>query len=153
MPGTALLKTPVHPRRITVSVVREALRAVVAEHPGRADRRAVDGLPARYVDKDEPSCLVAKVLAKLGFSLGVLRALDQEHPVGELLQPGVKVAESRHPALRKIDPLARQLLQYIQDCQDRGDRWARIVDTALTPSAWTHRRWEQRRKPWLFPNR
>lgn len=139
-------------RRITVAAVRVALLAVAAEHPGRADRRVTDGLPARYVDRGRPNCLVALVLARLGFSTGVLRALDAEHPTGELVDAGVRVADSRHPALRKLDPLARQLLQHVQDGQDRGQPWARIVTSAFTPTRiWgpLGSRLDRRSKPWL----
>lgn len=127
--------------------VREALRAVVDEHPDRRDPRALDGLPARYIHRGRPNCLVAMVLTRLGYSDGVLRALDQEHPTGELVHAGVCVAESRHPALKKIDPVARQLLRFVQDAQDRGQRWDRIVADALTPSPW--KVWDRRAKPWL----
>ncbi len=150
MSTSAVLSRPAAPRRITVAAVSDVLRSIVAEHPGRCDRRATDGLPARYIDRGQPNCLVAMVLVRLGFSTGVLRALDQEHPVGDLCQPGVKVAESRHPALRKIDPLARQLLQHVQDLQDLGCRWDDIVSRALTPARWTMTRFDARRKPWLY---
>ncbi len=137
------------PRRVTVASVTQVLRATVAEYPGRADRRATDGLPARYIDRGGPNCLVALVLVRLGFSVGVLKALEQEHPGGELCQAGVKIAESRHPALRKIDPLARRLLQFVQDQQDAGRRWDVIVTDALTPTWWATRRGNEARKPWL----
>jgi len=153
MPATAtpVLKRPrpAPPRRITVAAVREALRAVADEEPDRVDRRAVDFLPARYIDGGRPNCFVALVLTRLGFSVGVLRALDEEHPTGELIHAGVRVAESRHPALKKLDPVARQLLQYVQDCQDRGERWGRIVNDALTPNKWFGQLWDRRHRPWL----
>ncbi len=150
MSTSAVLSRPTRARRVSVQAVTAALTAVVREHPKRADRRAVDGLPARYIDRGQPNCLVALVLLRLGFSVGVLRALDQEHPVGELCQAGVKVAESRHPALKKIDPLARALLQFVQDGQDRGERWESIVADALSPTWWATGRRNRDRKPWLF---
>lgn len=149
MSSSAVLKRPTSPRRITVPAVRAALQAVIDEHPRRADRRVEDGLSARYIDRGRPNCLVAMVLTKLGFSTGVLRALDQEHPTGELRAVGVKVDESRHPALRKIDPTARKLLQYVQDAQDCGKRWDRILSEAFSSRPWIARRWDQKRKPWL----
>jgi len=148
VPHSVELKRPRTPRRITVTAVTETLRVVVAEHPGRADRRATDGLPARYIDAGKPNCLVAMVLVRLGYSAGILKALDQEHPTGELTQPGVRVAESRHPALRKIDPVARRLLQYVQDAQDQGRRWDAILTDSCTPSRWFPAR-DRTRKPWL----
>lgn len=140
--------TAVARRRITVSTVRDAMRAVIDEYPRRTDRRAKDGLPARYIDRGQPNCLVALVLNRLGISVGVLKALDAEHPTGELVDAGVTIAESRHPALRRIDPVARQLLQHVQDLQDRGMRWDLIVNDAFTGSLFG-RRFDKTKKPWL----
>lgn len=142
---TTELKRPSRPRRISVASVREALRAVAAEHPGRACGCRPAGVTVRYVRRGAPNSLVALVLARLGFSTGVLTALDQEHPVGEVVERGVTVAESRHPALAKLDPLARQLLAYVQDRQDAGRPWDRIVAEALRPALFLR----ARRKPWL----
>lgn len=146
MSGSAVLKKRPAFRRITVGVVQEAMREVVQANPARADRRPVNGLRPRYVEKGEPTCLVAMILAKLGYSTGVLKALDQEHPVGELCAAGVRVQESRHPALRKIDPLARMLLQYVQDKQDSGYRWDQIMRAAFSTGPFGL---DRRRKPWL----
>lgn len=139
-------------RKITVDDVKTALETVALTDPDHIDRRAAEGLPARYIDRGKPDCLVARSLAKLGFSTGVLKALDQEHPVGEILHAGVRVEESRHPALRKIDPLALRLLQYVQDQQDNGQRWGRIVADAFSTSVW-RTPFDHRRKPWLFDDR
>jgi hypothetical protein len=136
-------------RRITVPAVRAALEDVVAEHPGRVDRRSVDELPNRYIDQGKPSCLVALVLVQLGFSHGVLKALDQEHPPGDVYQPGVRVADSRHPALKRCRREALLLLQYVQSRQDRGDEWGRIVTDAFKRNTWICRR-DEKRRPWLY---
>ncbi len=135
-------------RRIDVADVMTALETVVAEDPNHVDRRAKDGLPARYVDRGAPNCLVARVLAELGFSLGVLRSLDQEHPTGDLFHVGVRVQDSRHAALRKIDPLAMRLLAFVQTAQDRGEKWGAIARNAVTPDRWFPKR-DRERKPWL----
>lgn len=140
-----VLKRPAHPRRVSVSSVRDALRAVAADYPGRASRCRAAGLPARYVRRGAPDCLVALVLSRLGFSTGVLTALDEEHPVGALVESGVTIVESRHPALAKLDPLARQLLAYVQDRQDAGKPWDSIAAEALRPALFLR----SRRKPWL----
>lgn len=146
MSTTLLNKT--RSRRITVAAVREVLRDLATEFPGRADRRAADGLPARYIDRGQPCCLVALVLTRLGYSVGVLRALDAEHGTGNVIA-GVQIGESRHPALRKVDPLARRLLQHIQYMQDRGCAWDKIISEAFTPSRWFPRQ-DRERKPWLY---
>ncbi len=139
------LKRPSHPRRISVASVRDALRAVAADYPGRTCIGRVNGAPARYVRHGRPDSLVALVLARLGYSTGVLTALDAEHPVGSVCERGVTVDESRHPALAKLDPLARQLLAYVQTRQDAGRPWDRIVADALRPALFLR----YRRKPWL----
>lgn len=158
--SSTTLSRPTHTtrtaRRIHVADVRAALTEIAARHPDRRDPRVRDDLPPRYVHRGEPACLVALVLIRLGFSQGVLKALDQEHPTGALCEAGVRLAESRHPALRKIDPVARQLLQYVQDQQDRGQRWADIVRAAFTPVkpfTFAGLRWPTSTKPWLVESR
>lgn len=137
---------------ITVDDVEPVLKAIASADPDHVDRRAGEDLPARYVEHGKPSCLVARVLVKLGFSLGVLRQLDTEHPIGWLFDVGVPIAESRHPALKRIDPLAMQLLKHVQDQQDKGLRWGVIVVDALhVRKDWFFGdRRERERKPWLF---
>lgn len=136
------------PRRINVNDVRQVLEQIVAEDPARRDERVENGLPGRYVAGGKPNCLVAIVLTRLGFRDTILKALDEEYALGEI-SPRVRVTESRHPALRKIAPTALYLLQYVQDAQDRGEAWGRIVRDAFSrpylPFART-----RRRKPWLF---
>lgn len=132
--------------KITVEAVKTALEQVVAAEPGRVDKRVQNEQPPRYVANGKPFCLVAKVLARLGFSVGVLHALDREHPLGAL-NSGVQIAESRHPALKKIDDRAIQLLQYAQKKQDSGLPWGFILREAFTPpSRFSFR---ERHKPWL----
>lgn len=144
---SARLLTRPPARRITVPAVAEVLRELAAEDPDRVDRRTGDGLPPRYIDRGRPNCLVAVVLTRLGFSPGVLKALDAEHGTGNVIA-GVQVGESRHPALRKLDPYARRLLQYVQQQQDRGFRWGRIVNEAFARSHWPLRN-DLERKPWI----
>lgn len=138
-------------RRIGVEDVRTVLNQIANEFPSRRDRRAEDGLPARYIDRGQPNCLVAMVLTRLGFSMGVLKALDQEYPVGELFHPGVRVVESRHAALKKIAPSARALLQYVQDAQDAGQPWGKIIRDAFSTNPFLLPRIRRERKPWLYP--
>lgn len=133
--------------RITVTDVRAVLEEVAQAEPDHTDPRVEDDQPVRYLVAGQPSCLVARVLSKLGFSTGILRALDRERPTGEIIRVGVKVAESRHPALRKIDARAIALLQYVQTKQDQGRPWGRIVRDAFSPGPWYSLR--ERNKPWL----
>ncbi len=137
--------------RIGVDAVRAAMEEIGAAFPAYIDRRAADDLPARYVDRGHANCFVAKVLEKLGYSLGILKALDAEHPVGELCAAGVRVAESRHPALKKIDAQAKTLLQWVQDQQDAGRAWGRIVKDAFKPKAvWGFESRDRKKRPWLY---
>lgn len=135
--------------KITVEAVKEALVDIVSDAGHVADPRAENEQPARYLSGGQPNCLVAHVLKRLGFSIGILRALDREHAVGNISHSGVQVAHSRHPALKKIDDKALALLQYVQNKQDAGMRWGRIVADAFTPGPWYSRFSKERCKPWL----
>lgn len=135
-------------KKITVDDVKAVAEEIARADPDHVDPRAqAEGLVPHYLVNGKPACLVARVLTRLGFPTGVLKDLDRENPVGDIFNSGVKVTESRHPAMRKIDPVALTLLQYLQDQQDRGERWGRIVGDAFTVSRW--RVWERRNKPWL----
>lgn len=146
--SNALLNTRTK-RTITADTVTQVLAQIVEANPDHVDPRASDGLMPRYVHRGKPNCLVATVLDRLGFSLGVLRALDEEYPTGELRHAGVQVDKSRHPALRRIDPKARALLSYLQRQQDRGWAWGRIVRNALTPARFFNR-FDKAERPWLY---
>lgn len=148
--ATTLTERRVHHRRITVDVVRDVLREIAAEEPDRCDARTELESGPRYIHSGHPSCLVARVLYRLGFSAGVLRAMDREYPTGELVEPGARIAESRHPALRKIDPTAKQLLQWVQDKQDQGLAWGVVVRQAFDVSRLSIWAWDRRRRPWLY---
>ena len=140
------------PRRIDVADVRTVLEEIAAESPDHRDRRAEDGLPARYMDdQGRPACFVARVLIRLGFAPTILKALDSEYALGEI-SPRVRIQESSHPALKKISGDARRLLQYIQDRQDAGLRWGRIVKDAFRIDKLSLPRRVRARKPWLFPD-
>lgn len=142
-------QTAVRTRKITVEQVRTALERIAATYPNRRDRRA-GVLPARYIDRGRPNCLAALALQRLGFSMGVLRALDREHPTGDIVHAGVRVNESRHPALRRVDQRALALLDYIQRRQDNGHTWGEVISEALTPTRLLPDRFARRRKPWLY---
>ncbi len=138
-------------KRITVAAVRTALEDIARLNPGRVDRRSDDETPARYVEWDRPACLVARVLERLGYGIGILKALDAEHAVGELCLPGVRVADSRHPAISRLDDNAKALLQWVQDRQDEGRMWGRIVaDAFKARTVFTLARWDRERRPWLY---
>jgi hypothetical protein len=137
------------PSRITVALLREALEEIVAEQPEWVDERPALELPPRYVTHGQPACLVARVLTRMGYSIGILRALDLEFRQGEIATAGVRIVESRHPALRRLEPQARLLLEFVQRGQDRGFTWGHIIQSAFTPSRFG-RRFDMRRRPWLY---
>ncbi len=135
--------------KVSVAEVRAVLEEIAALVPERRDRRA-GALPPRYVDQGQPNCLVALVLTRFGITLGVLRQLDREHPVGDIVHAGVRVAESRHPALKRFAPAAIDLLDHVQRQQDYGVAWGRIVGVCFTRTRFAPDWYERRRKPWLF---
>lgn len=140
--------TTTRTRRISVADVRGAMAVVAAEDPDHSDRRAEDDLSPRYIVHGQPSCLVARVLEQLGFSRGVLRDLDRCREVGDWRKSnggGARIGVSWHPALKKIDPAARQLLEWVQSRQDRGQCWGFIADQAFKKPRWGRRE----RKPWV----
>lgn len=116
-------------RRITVDDVAAALDAVARERGRRTDDRVERKLAPRYVEHGQPCCLVAVVLHRLGFTIGQLKQFDAESGPGG---GGIILSQSRHPLLKRIEPLARQLLVYVQRRQDMGgEDWPQIVDRAL----------------------
>lgn len=132
-------------RRIGLADIADALRAVCAEQPDRIDRRVRAGLPPRYVEDRQPACLVAAVLSRLGYSVGQLKALDNEFACGAVAEPGVRISESRHPMLRRLPAAGIALLDYVQRVQDRGSPWGKVLDDALSRPRWSCRH----PKPWL----
>lgn len=139
------------PKRVTVPIVRAALEEVAWRYPFRVDIRALAEVPARYVDHGTPACLVAHILERLGYSVGILSALDAEHPVGDFFHTGVRIEEARHPALRRIDDNARALLAWVQAQQDRGRRWGAIVrDAFRAKRLWVRARRDREQRPWLY---
>ena len=123
--------------RITLDAVIDTLRALAEELPDKVDPRVGRGLPPRYVEHGEPVCLVAVLLHRLGYSVGHLKQLNREGPqAAQASTGGVVLGRSRNPLLRRIDPVARDLLDAVQAKQDRGGwyTWRRAVDETLTPS-------------------
>lgn len=128
---------------ITVNQVRVELDRLAVEHPDRADPRPAGGQPPRYVVNGQPACLVAHVLHRLGMSVGALRALD--HETGRR-GAGVRINESRHPALRGADPRALALLAYVQFVQDGGYSWGTAAQDAFAAK----HRYGRFPRPWMY---
>lgn len=103
----------------------------------------------RYLRDGEPNGLVACLLIELGYPLDLLKDLDVEYELGEVLHPGVKIGRSRNPALTRIDRPALKLLAYLQDAQKIGWSWSDIAAYAFRPR-WMIARLDKRRRPWLY---
>lgn len=103
----------------------------------------------RYARHGAPTGLTAHVLSELGYPLQVLKELDLEYEIGEVLHTGVKIARSRNAALVRIDRRGVALLGYLQNHQKVGWSWARIAEQAFR-SSWMIRRLDARRRPWLY---
>lgn len=99
--------------------------------------------------RNGPSGLVGNVLVELGYPSELLKALDCEYEIGEVLHPGVKIGRSRNPALNRVEPAALALLGFFQNSQKLGWSWNRIVEEALRPKSW-FTRLDARRRPWLY---
>lgn len=132
--------------KYTVQQVREALDAVVAEDADRRDRRAAERVPggSRYVEQGQCACLASEILHRLGFSLGRLKTLDvaaKGDPV-HLSGSGLNVY---------FEPLAFELMTYLQNQNDQGLAWGSVRQNALTISDFwaSYRKYRYRGKEWL----
>lgn len=103
----------------------------------------------RYYTGAQPTGLVAHVLMELGYPVDLLKALDCEYEISELLHPGVKIGRSRNQALARIVPPGMKLLSYLQNHQKVGWSWNDISLNAFKPR-WTVKYLDSRRRPWLY---
>lgn len=120
---------------------------IVAQYPDRVDARAGRGLAPRYVEHGEPCCLVAEVLARLGWSVSQLKLLDSEGP-RKHKGGGVQLSLSRNPLLRRISPDGLMFLDYIQRRQDRKRPWSRVVAEAFKRESPGFR--DRQLRPWVY---
>ena len=103
----------------------------------------------RYARGGGPAGLTAHVLQRLGYPLDLLKALDLEYEISEVLHPGVKIGRSRNSALLRIDRPGVALLSYLQEHQKVGWSWSDIAVQAFRPR-WMIRHLDRRRRPWLY---
>jgi hypothetical protein len=147
-------------RRITTAMVQEALHLVVfdspltvqsAEPPCAWPRLCGERscqFP-RYFRDGAPAGLVARILLQLGYSTELLKDLDREHEVGEVVHPGVKIDRSRNAALRRIDDDGVKLLGFLQERQSGGLSWSALTVAALGPRPLLAFM-DRRRRPWRY---
>lgn len=154
------MSEPVTSRAITMDMVHNALNLVTYENPNVVEAPGpVCDWPKlcgevgcrfpRYSRAGSPSGLVSAVLVALGYPVEVLKELDHEHEMGELLHPGVKISRSRNLALLRIDNRGMALLTFLQDHQKVGKSWQELAVDAFRPRR-TLRRLDARRRPWLY---
>ncbi|MEU2043680.1 hypothetical protein [Nocardia niwae] len=137
--------------RFDVADIHAVLEAVVFADPHRRDHYVATGHAPRYVVAGHPCCLVAAVLWELGFSLGVLRALDRESkdPTGRA-GGTIELSGSQHPILKRFTPAARALLESLQRHQDRKQPWAKVVaDACGRDPHWLDQRHHREGRPWM----
>lgn len=147
-------------RIITVDIVHAALNLVTYEHPEHVepqepvcDWRKLCGdhgckFP-RYSRGGKPVGLTAHLLIQLGYPLDLLKALDFEFEIGELLHPGVKIGQSRNLALLRLDSKAMALLVFLQNHSKLGRSWSELAVDAFRPRRMI-KRLDARRRPWLY---
>lgn len=155
MPDDLLTK----PGAISVDMVCRAVQAVAFKTPARIEApyfhcvyprlcgKASCRFP-RYYD-GEAQGIVACTLLKLGLPVSLLKDLDTEYEVGEVLHPGVKIANSRNAALTRIDPKGMALLAWLQEQGKHRVHWHRLHLRAFTPRKgmkWT----DKKKRPWLY---
>lgn len=122
----------------TVDEIRTILDTVTAERPDHIDRRPNAGLTPRFIDHGQPACLVGVILARLGVSTGLLRALDRD---------GARLDEIEHPLRRRFTPEAWALLAYLQHGNDGATSWQEVRRRAFRPDPYWLRVYPKRAWP------
>lgn len=144
---------------LVLATVRDALNVVVYEGSGRVDPSepacdwiALCGVQAckfpRYF-RGEPTGLIAHTLIQLGFDTHLLKDLDCEYEVGEVMHPGVKIHNSRNIELLRVEPRAISLLGWIQKRRHSGMTWGELSCAAFTPYRLLAPI-DRKRRPWLY---
>lgn len=147
-------------RPITVDMIHNALNLATYHQPNVIeDPEPVCEWPRlchvafcrfpRYYRDGEPTGLTAHVLLELGLPAQLLRELDCEYEMGEVLHPGVKIAHSRNAALKRIDKPGVALLAFLQDNQKAGLSWSQIAVLAFRPRR-VPKPMDRKRRPWLY---
>ena len=123
-------------KRITVDQVIEVMDAVVDGYPDGSDVRVgrSSGLGGRYVEHGEPCCLVGVMLVRFGASVATLKDLDREDE---------DITGSSHPYWKRFDPVALDLLSFLQRRNDSGSSWEQARREAFTANSY----WKQWIKP------
>lgn len=146
-------------RTITKDQVMTALNLVSWNHDQVEDPEPVCEWPRlcgdqgcrfpRYQRDGEPTGLIAHILLELGYPKDLLKALDTEYEVGEVLHPGVKIGRSRNAALARLDSSGMDLLVFLQERQKSGRSWSDLGVLAVRPRR-TLKVLDRRGRSWLY---
>jgi hypothetical protein len=144
---------------ITLDDVHRALNLVVYERPGYVEppeppcdwNRLCGEERCRFPRyfRGEPTGLVAFLLLQLGYPQSLLKELECEYEMGEVIHPSVKITNSRNPAVARIEDKALALLGWIQERQKCGMTWNEIQVAAFTPYRFFGGL-DRKRRPWLY---
>lgn len=147
-------------RSISVAMVRDALD-IVTYHYGQTVEQPEPACSwprlcaedfcrfPRYQRGGQPVGLTGHTLIELGYPMSLLKELDTEYELGEVIHTGVKIGRSRNPALRRISAAGIALLAFCQNHQKVGWSWNDITLQAFRPR-WMVRQLDKRRRPWLY---
>ena len=130
-------------KRRTVQEVREVLDRVAPREPPEDDEQPASRV-GRYAWHGKPCCLVGEMLHEMGFSIGYLKALDRA-------DEGDPILLSATDLTTRFEPLAFELMCYLQKLNDYNMRWMDVRKAALTLDPYWAR-FRVRRysdKPWL----
>lgn len=155
MPDKVLVK----PGAICVDTVVKAVGRVVFESPARIEAFSPPcGWPKMCGRKScrfpryfhgAPYGVVGNTLIKLGFPSTLLKDLDTEYQLGEVLHPGVKISRSRNEALGRIDDKGVALLTWLQSQAKHELTWAQLHVKAFRPRKGL-RVFDRKDRPWLY---
>jgi hypothetical protein len=117
---------------IDYDTVKSALEQLASERPEHVSERfarpGYSNTGCRYLDDEGcPSCIIGVLLDGLGFDREILRELDVEDISGDAAGP-FALSSSRHPALSRFAPDARNFMAAVQAQQDAsGTTWSSAV--------------------------
>lgn len=112
---------------LDILAVLRTLKQVVAEAGEDFRYRPGPSGECYYVVNDEPSCLAARVLHRLGVTVSMLRAWEGE--ACDLMSVEARSRGTRVPLNFSTESLT--VLRRAQLCQDQGRTWGDARDRAL----------------------
>lgn len=155
MPGELLTK----PGEINVEMVAQAVGRVAFSSPVCVEKYAAACAWPRLCGKQfctypryfdgAPQGIVARTLIELGYPVAMLKDLDTEYRVGEVLHPGVEIDKSRNQALTRIDAKGMALLAWFHTQAKHQLIFSQLHVKAFRPRRGL-RLLDRRDRPWLY---